>query len=337
MTKCFCTLPTSPIVSLFAVLLIALVGCSDGSSGLSKTVHIGIAKQPSSALVHIAYEKGFFREEGLNIEVSHFPSGKRALVDGLLTNKVDLITTADIPFVWKSFHHDDLMILASLYTADNVNRIIARKEAGIESFSDLIGKRVATQKQSAVHYFLASVLHKYSIEPESVQLSYSRADELPIQLANNEIDAFSMREPYISQAVDMIGRQNVTILESPGTYIQSELLVAHRAFFEQNENINQALLRALINAEQFTRAHPTKAVEIVANWLGLNTSDLMSIWHTFDLTLNLEPALISRLEQSARWMIRSGMVQEKTVPNFVYRVHDHCLSIVKPQSSKIAQ
>ncbi len=99
-----------------------------------KEIHylrLGLALQPSSALAIIAQEKGFFAAQGLNVSVKEYPSGKRALHEGLFQGEVDLITTTEVPVVIASLNRTDLCIIASLFSANNVNRIVARKDSGI--------------------------------------------------------------------------------------------------------------------------------------------------------------------------------------------------------------
>ncbi len=87
-------------VVISALLTFALVACDDTDAPADiKTVRLGVADQPSSALVHIALARGFFKEVGLNIQATHYPSGKLVLLNGFVTGQVDYFTTADVPFV----------------------------------------------------------------------------------------------------------------------------------------------------------------------------------------------------------------------------------------------
>jgi len=326
------------LVTLISLIfLLACSSCSEENKKTLNKVRFGIVNQPSSALIHVALDQGYFKQEYLDIIPSYFPSGKRALVNGLLKNKVDYITAADIPFAWKSFEHKDLRVLASIYNADNTNSIIARKDAGIETLKDLKGKHIATQKQSAVHYFMHLVLNEQGLSNEDVTISFFKAEQLPVKLAAGEIDAFSMREPYISQAIGKLGADNSLVFSLPGLYIQDDLLVTNRQQLERQPEVSRSILRALIKAEEFVRQQPEQAKTIVARQLKIEPQKINSVWNTFTLSVGLEHPLLLRLERQASWMIEEKLTSLKSVPNFRKRIESNALESVKPDAMLMIQ
>lgn len=283
--------------------LLALNSCGDSKTQKTYDLSVGIPKQPSSALVHIALHKGFFEDAGLDITPHYYPSGKRALTEGLVTGKVQISTTSDIPFVWKSLEHDKLRILSTIYTANNVNRIIARKDSGIEKPSELSGKKVATQQQSAVHYFLHRFLLEHEIQDE-VKLSFYKAELLVEKLHSGEIDAFSMREPYISRARDLLGKENAVIFSSPGLYLQSEILLTTADFSLTNPEVVKAFIKALKQAELFAQTNRQESIDIVSAAIDADKAQINAIWDTFILSVTLEHTLLKRLDEMAYWMTK---------------------------------
>jgi ABC-type nitrate/sulfonate/bicarbonate transport system substrate-binding protein len=136
---------------------------------------LGIATQPSAALLQIAVERGLLEAEGVDATVTRYPSGKRALLDGLFAGKAQVISAADAPIVANAFKRDDFAVIGTIFFADNVNSIIARRDAGITEPGDLNGKRLATQRASAVHYFLHLFLLKHQISHEGLDKQFMQA------------------------------------------------------------------------------------------------------------------------------------------------------------------
>jgi ABC-type nitrate/sulfonate/bicarbonate transport system substrate-binding protein len=300
-------------------------------SGRANTLRIGLALQPTNALVMIGLKLGYFTKEGLNAQVTKYASGVKALHEGLFAGEADLVTASDVPIAILGFQRNDFKIIATVYSVGNQNRIIARRDRGIVMPADLKGKRVATQKSSAVHFFLSLYLIDHGIAEKDVRLSYLAATDLPQALANGDIDAFAMREPYISQARKLIG-DNAVVFDAPGLYDQTDQVVVSNALVEQQPESVTRVLRALLRAEEFARADPAHAKAIVAEYLGISTAEVAADWPRRSPKVDLRQALLSRLEGQARWAIRNGLAPGKTVPNYLDLLYLPALAAVKPEA-----
>ena len=125
-----------------------------------------------------------------------YPSGKLAF-QAMLRGEVDVATVADMPLMHHGFSSDGVAVVATVATVDEGAWIVARRDRGIESPADLKGKRIGTQKNSAVHFFLGMFLLANRITADDVEVVFMEATELPGALASGGIDAFSMRNPFI--------------------------------------------------------------------------------------------------------------------------------------------
>ena len=313
------------VISSFFLLF--TIGCGQQESEQQKVakpnpepVRMGLAMQPSSALALIAREKGFFAKHGLNMEFMDFPSGKRALNEGLFAGKVDVVTSSDLPVAMAALSNKEFSLLATTFNADNINRVIARRDAGITTAAQLQGKRVATQKSSAVHYFLHLFLLENMLGETDLKLSFMKAEQLPAALAEGRIDAFSMREPYISEAKALLG-ENATIFAAPGIYSQVDIAVANPTLLNERPAAVSAILKALLEAETFVASSPVEAMAITAEALGAPPADIKQIWPTLKLHLRLEQALLLLLESQSRWAIRNGYSSAQEVPDFMQYIH----------------
>jgi NitT/TauT family transport system substrate-binding protein len=261
--------------------------------------------------------------------VDTYPSGKRALL-GLLNGEVDITTSADVPIVSNSFDRQDFKILATVGSSDNEPRIVARRDRGIEKPADLLGKHIATQRNSAVHYFMDTFLLKHGLTADDVTISYKMAEELPRALISGEIDAFSMREPFVGQAKSELG-DNAVVFEEPGLYFKTCNLVASAQFADKNPTIVDGVLRALIQAESFARDNPMEAIRIVAAELEVDEVDLRAVWPELDFRVSLDQALLGYLEDEARWMIENAMTEKSEIPNYLQLMDWKRLKTLKPE------
>lgn len=287
------------VLSVFVVsVLLSLFACEKAPKPLAFS--IALAEQPDNALNFIALEKGFFKEQGLDVSSQKFPSGKRALEEGFLKGGFDMVTMTEVPFVFAVENHPDLRIFGHTYGADNVNRIVTRQDVGFNSIEQIRGKVIGTQKGSAVHYFFHRVYNSFDIPRSSFTLKFYKAEDLPKALAKGEIDAFSMREPYVSQAEKLMNGQ-VNIFSMPGVYHQYGVLVASEKVLAEREEAFRRYLKALQQARNFAIHNSQETIEIVGRHLQTSIQEMRSLWRTSNLQLGLHQGLINTIENEIIW------------------------------------
>ena len=313
-----------------SVLLASSVGCSGGNDPdaptVCETLSIGVPQEPLGTLIVVAREKGYFADAGLDVKVvDTYPSGMRAL-QGMLDGEVDLTISSEVPLVVQAFTHDDFRILATIGMSDNEPRIIARKDKGIEKPADLVGKTIATQRASAVHYFLHLFLLKHGIE--DVEIEFLTAEELPQALADGNIDAFSMREPFIGEAKQLVG-DNGIVFQEPGMYLKTMNLVALQRLIDERPGTVEKVLRALVRAEAFFREHRDEAVATVAAKMKTDAGQLGKVLQDVELEVALSHALVVALEDEARWAIDNKFTEKQDAPDFRKLIFADSARVVK--------
>lgn len=306
---------------------------TNGFTGIREQITIGVDQSLLSALIMVAEDQGFFSKEGVDVMVKYYASGKLAL-NGMFSGEVDLATPAETPIVFSSFERMDFSILATTGSSDNEAKIVARKDSGIQKPGNLQGKRIATQEGSAVHFFLHSFLIKHGLSEKEIKLSFKHPDELVPALANGEIDAFSMREPYVSRAKTLL-RNNIVVFEEPGLYLKTYNLVAFHTFIKDRLQAVKSALQALIKSEEFIKKYPKRAQKIVSNKTGVKESEVASLWPDLRFEVSLEQSLLSSLENEARWAIRNKLTDRTKVPNYLSFIYLDALKAVKPKGVTI--
>lgn len=313
-----------------------LLACSHQSlAAEAGIIRVGLALQPGSALIILADEQGFFVKEGLKVVVKGYPSGVRALEDGLLPGEVDLASTGEVGFVFKSLIRSDFSILAAIGTNENFAKIVARKQKGFTQPRDVRGKRVATQKGSQMHFFLHMFLVRHGLSEKDISLDFKKVEDLPTALANGEIDAFTGREPLISSAVAQLGSNAIAIFEEPGLYSATDVVTATKKLVQGSPEAVKSILKALIRAEEFAKKQPNEAVKIMARRLRIAESDMANIWSQHSFNVHLPQSLLLAMEDEARWMLNSKLATATAIPNYLNFVYVDGLKAVRPRSVTI--
>lgn len=319
-------MPRAP-AAFTALLCILLLPAANAFA--AEALRLGVPLQASSALVIIADDRGLFAKEGVTVTTREYVSGKQALAQGLFTGAEDAVTASDVPVMLGSFERSDFAVVASIYATNDVNRVVARRDAGIVAPTDLKGKRIATQRGSAVHFFLDLFLLHHNMTEVDIDLSFRAAQDLPTALARSEIDAFSMRDPFVSEAQALLGEKAV-IMAAPGIYDQSDLIVFTRNYLKRRPSAVTAFLRAVIRAQAFAENNARTAAEIVARRLGAPVTAIAKVLARARMRVLLDQALLLRLEDQANWALRAGLVRATVAPDFLDFLHLDALITAAP-------
>jgi len=332
-----CSAPAGQALALIlGIVLVLLAGCDGVQSPAPKdhadlqSLRLGLSVDPNSSLLIVALGIGAFSEVGIEPRVAEYPSGKLALLDGLLAGREDLITVADVPVALAGFTDAPLRIVASVFSTDDVNRVVTRRSLGIERPGDLAGRTVGTQRGSAVHFFW----HLFSLDQhihDQEQLRFLPAEELPAALADGRIDAFSMREPFVTEARTLIG-DDLLVFSAPGLYGQQHLLVSSESMTRDHPDLLRRFVRALLAAEAYCRLQPEAAQALVAQFLSVPRERIAALWPDIALRVRLDQGLLLLLEEEARWAMDAGLVPSGPLPNYLDFIDADVLAIERPRA-----
>lgn len=221
-------------------LLVLAAGCvgNDSKKDTPKEkakVSLGMLRLTSSAPLFIAMDKGFFAEEGIEIEPQWFDAAHPIAVS-TASSKVDVGATGITASLYNmAANGQKLGIVADkgreqkgysssalLVTTDNYN-------AGVKSLKDLKGKRIGiTQKGSTFHYMLGRMLETQGMSLNDVEIvPLSKLSAVMAALESKQIDGCILNEPNITkvqkagygklvvQVGDVIPYQTSAIFYSP--------------------------------------------------------------------------------------------------------------------------
>lgn len=311
-----------------------LTGCRRDTPEQVAPIRLGIESDLSCALPCIAAQKGYFKQAGLSVKIVPYPSGKLAL-NAMFAGDVDVAASADVPIMSRSFHHDDFAVFATISWTERGVWIIARKDHGIAGPKDLRGKRVATQKNSAVHFFLSAFLARHGIAEDNVDLLFMPAVELPDALVEGRIDAFSMRNPFIAEAKGKLGDSAIEMFDED-IYRKTFNLVTWKRALDADLQRFERLLEALTEAETLLLRNRQAAQEAVIRQLGSDRApQIRKDWDKFTFVVTLDQALFVTLEDQARWAMAQNPSLGKTVPNYLPMIDTRPMAQAKPAAMNI--
>ncbi len=141
-------------ITIIVVIGILISGCRD--QPVEKII-IAEAQQPIAGPVYIAFTKGYFKDEGLDVTLQPQTSGKASL-NAILEGKADLSTVAETPIMHAGLREEKTYLIATIHHANANTVIVARKDKGISIPSDLKGKTIGVSVGTNGEFFMDSFL-----------------------------------------------------------------------------------------------------------------------------------------------------------------------------------
>lgn len=328
------------IGSIVAILLVVLVAIgtfvvrnrSPESGDPIDTLTIGAYAGDTASLVWIANDQGYFEDNGLDVTIKEYEAGKLA-ADALISGDVDIATTAEFVLVSNSFTERDLRILSIIATAQ-VNELIARRDRGIQQPSDLVGKRIGVTRKSIGEFFLGSFLLFQGLTLQDVEVVDLTPSEIVAGIVDGEIDAAMTWDPNIYEIKNRLGENEIHWSGQSGADLYF-ILLGREAWIESHPSVVEKCLKSLIQAEEFVIEHNDTARTQIEDRFDYDPEYMKYIWSQHDFVVALPQALLTAMEDEARWMMENNLVDQTTVPNFLDYIYLNGLEAVNPVSVTI--
>lgn len=290
-------------------------------------------RQTAGENVVIAKQLGFFRDQGLDVTVQPYPTGKLALA-ALLEGKADLAVTAETPIVFAALGGARFFVLATLYESGAVDKMIARRDRGIEKPADLAGKKLGTGFGTSSEFVQDSILAIHEVDPRSiVRVNLAPARRVDALLAG-EVDAVTIFAPHSLELIKRLGN-TAAVFSGKTIYTSTLNLVAREELVKQHPEVLRGVLAALLRANAFARFDSDRAVREVAQALALDEAVVKAEWNPLNSTVALNQSLIVSMEDQARWAIRRQLMEASAVPNFLNWIHADALAAIKPEAVSV--
>jgi len=288
---------------------------------------------PKTSPLIIAEEKGFFAEEGLNVEVKKFSAGRLAL-DTLLSKDAQFAEVATIPIIGAGFNKQQIVVIATTTKTDNDIKVVARKDKGISKPQDLKNKKIATFLGTSSEIFTREFLKINGLKSNDVTIINLRPQEMPIALEREDIDAYIIWEPFVYNGAKLLGDKAI-VFSNDKIYRTTFNIVVNNDFATKNPSTLKKFLRALIKSENFIRKNRNESINIIAKSVDMDSSILNQVWNDYEFEVNLDKSLITVLEEEAEWALEIGTFSKTEIPNYRGMVYEDPLKEIAPKSVTI--
>ena len=259
--------------SALVVALAVLV--TSGPAPAQEKIRLGLIPISEALGAVIADRQGFFKAEGLDVEITKFESGATA-VPVLQSGRLDVALSNTVSTLQAIAQGLDATVLAPGAVVrsappDTTTALLVLK-GKINSLKDLEGKRVAVNViNSSAWLHAVAALDKHGVDWTKVRFTEISFPQMNDPLLNGQVDAIGQVDPFRSalMATDKAEIMSWTYVETaPGTDITQYITLGPWA--QKNRETAVKFARAVMKGAQFAHSNDAATRDINQTWTGLN-------------------------------------------------------------------
>lgn len=217
----------------------------------------------------IAERKGYFRDEGLDVQIVDFPGGAKAL-QAMLGGSADLVSGAYEHTITMQAKNQHIVAVALQGRYSGIILGVRKsKAASYQSSKDLKGMKIGvTAPGSSTNHFVNNLLAKSDLKPDDVAIVGVGATAGAVAaMQKGEIDAISNLDPVITRletAGDIVvmadSRTAKGMKDIYGGAYHAGCIYVPSEFVKKNPNTVQAVVNAMVRAVRYLQKATDKDI-----------------------------------------------------------------------------
>jgi putative hydroxymethylpyrimidine transport system substrate-binding protein len=250
-------------VEMKKLLLLSFLSGILGSENLKKvTLMLDWFPNPDHVPIYVAYEKGYFREEGLDMTLQ-IPADPNDPLKLAAIGKVDFAVSYE-PNVIMAKSRGIPVISIGILIAHPLNTLMFLTESGIKSPKDLAGKRIGYSVTGFETAILSSIAEEAGLKLEDLKLVNVNFNLTP-SLLSGQVDAvIGAYRNYEKIQIELEGKEVGMIFpEEHGVPDYYELvLITGEDTAQKRMDMVKSFIRAIDRAINFTLENPEEAFKL---------------------------------------------------------------------------
>jgi NitT/TauT family transport system substrate-binding protein len=244
-------------------------------------VRVGYIRIVNCSAIFIAHDRGYFREEGIEVELIPLIGGEK-IMTALRKGDVEIGFSNVASTI---FGFDDGAKFVSIVggaaqdASCPVHGIFVRTNSAIQTVTDLANTKIAVNTNRAIdEVMVPPLVVKYGADPSGIRFVPIAFPEMFAALDRGDVDAVVQIEPFVTigNADPDLRRISYNYIElQPVTEISS--MVAMQPWVEQHPEAVKAFRQAIIKAAEFANAHDREVRNILGRYVSLEQKILDTV------------------------------------------------------------
>jgi len=247
------------IVSVALATVVLAPGAAPAWAAEKVTVGIGGVGLMVYLPTALAKAKGYFAEEGLDVEILDIKGGGSQAASALIGGSVDFSANAIDHAIKAKVQKKDLVAVHSHVRLAMMALVVANKYKGeIKSIADLKGRPIGvTSPGSQTHMILGYLLAKNGVKPDEVKIIGAGGNTMPLAIEKDSVHAGMMLDPFFTAflkqgkgvaLVDMFTIKGTQ--EAMGGEVQGTTLLTRPDVIARRPATVQKMVNALVKANK---------------------------------------------------------------------------------------
>jgi len=229
----------------------------------------------------VAQERGLFRKHNIDAEVIVTGQGGTVGIAALLSNDVQMISSAGDLLAAAALRGGEAVMLAGVVNK-GLQRILTIPE--IKTPADLKGRRVGVTRIGAVsHVVLQMMMQRWKMNPADVQvMQVGSSPDMLISLDKKGIDAAVLTIPSMFVAEDRGYKVLIDMADTDIFYLHT-MIGSTRAYVKNNRDKVSRFLKGYLEGIAFVKQNRKESIEIVKKKLRIGPAQERNLVRAVDL------------------------------------------------------
>ena len=312
-------------ILILCLILVFVVSCGKSKSNQKIKIVLDWVPNTNHTGLYVAKNLGYFKEEGLDVEIVQPPEGSTTALIGAGGAEFGISFQDTLA---KSFARENPVPVTAVAAIlqHNTSGIISLKEKGIDSPKKLEGKKYATWEDNIEQAILKKLVTDDKGDFSKVKLIPYTITDVVTGL-KTDVDAVWVYYAWDGIATERAGLQtNFLKIRDYGEELDyySPVIIANNDFLKKNPEIAKKVLKAIKKGYEYAIKNPEESAKILVKnspELDINLVTASQKWISKEYQSDVKEWGIidaSRWNRFYEWLYKNKAVEREIPKNFGY-------------------
>ena len=300
-------------------LFLAVAVLGGGCSGAPKKdaplteLHVSYATRPLNVPSLVGLDQKLFENAFAadHIQVVWHELAGVETVEALAAGSIDIATSLNyLSSMTSKAAGSNIKIIAGYSAFPQAIALVAARESGIKSMSDLPGKKVALQQGTMLHEMFIKGLAEEGLSVAGIEIIGLESPEALAALLGGQIDATILPEPLLTRA--LASDKAVLIRTAEGLISGQTVIAAREGFLEKNPAVARKFLEVHQACLEYAAAHEEDVQALCAAALEMPLPAVRKLYPKITFSTQLDSAVLEEMKMSIEFLKTYGIIEAKT-------------------------